>query len=202
MLTPAVPFHSGVVEPVLISSGMVSSPQAIARFVSAPENPVISIKLSLVLEKPAVPSLTARKVRAVGPDPKEKVAAPFLAKLAVVRTEAIAVAVKALTLPSSLRLAAVTAVGPSRMSVPIVKSVMRSKAASLESARAKRKVSAPVDHVSVSAPAPPINVSDPSPPLRMFAAELPVRTLFSALPVPLMAAEPVSVRFSRFAPSV
>ena len=151
---------------------------------------MISTKLSLVLENPAIPSLSARNIRLVGPDPKEKVAAPFLAKLVLVRTAAMPVCVSADTVPSSLRLVAVTAVGPSRLSVLIVKSVIRSNEASLESARAKRKV---------SAPARPVRVSAPAPPTRTFAAALPLRVLMDPLPVALTALEPVRVMFSRFA---
>ena len=46
------------------------------------------------------------------------------------------------------------------------------------------------------------NVSLPAPPVNTLAALLPVSTLSSALPVPLIAAAPVSVRFSTFAPKV
>ncbi len=42
----------------------------------------------------------------------------------------------------------------------------------------------------------------PAPPFSLLAAELPINVLFSVLPVPLMAAVPVSVRFSTLAPSV
>ena len=44
--------------------------------------------------------------------------------------------------------------------------------------------------------------SAPSPPSRVLLPALPVRLLFSALPVPLIAATPVSTRFSTLAPSV
>ncbi|EKD61154.1 MAG: hypothetical protein ACD_54C00371G0003 [uncultured bacterium] len=44
-------------------------------------------------------------------------------------------------------------------------------------------------------------MSLPAPPARLFAAALPVSTLFKPLPVPLVAARPVSSRFSRFAPN-
>ena len=61
-----------------------------------------------------------------------------------------------------------------------------------------------VDHIGVvagaakhrSAPAPPFSVSVPPRPVRMFAPLLPIRMLSSSLPVPLIAAVPVSVRFS------
>ena len=46
-------------------------------------------------------------------------------------------------------------------------------------------------------PTPPIRVSAPVFPSRMFAALLPVITLLAVLPVPLIAAVPVRVRFSR-----
>ena len=42
----------------------------------------------------------------------------------------------------------------------------------------------------------------PVPPSRMLSAALPVMTLLTVLPVPLMAAAPVRVRFSRLAARV
>ena len=51
-------------------------------------------------------------------------------------------------------------------------------------------------------PKPPIKVSVPKPPLRLLLAPLPVMTLLPAFPVPLIAAAPVSVRFSTFAGKV
>ena len=53
----------------------------------------------------------------------------------------------------------------------------------------------------VSAPAPPSRLSFPAPPSSLLDALFPVSALFSALPVPLMAALPVSTRFSRLTPS-
>jgi hypothetical protein len=48
----------------------------------------------------------------------------------------------------------------------------------------------------VSLPAPPIRVSLPSPPSRVLLAAFPVKELLAVLPVPLIALEPVKVRFS------
>ena len=45
-------------------------------------------------------------------------------------------------------------------------------------------------------------VSLPSPPFSWFTPLLPSMVLFSALPVPLIAAAPVSARFSMLAPNV
>ena len=63
-------------------------------------------------------------------------------------------------------------------------------------------VSLPAPPVSVSSPAPPVSVSLPAPPVRAFAAELPVIVFAALVPVPLIADEPVRVRFSTFEPSV
>ena len=60
-------------------------------------------------------------------------------------------------------------------------------------------MSFPKPPISVSAPSPPLSVSLPAPPSSTFTPVLPVKTLFSVLPVPLMANDPVSVRFSTFA---
>jgi hypothetical protein len=49
--------------------------QEIASSVSSPVYPVISIRQSLVLEKPAVASLSARKVLVSEPEPNVKVPA-------------------------------------------------------------------------------------------------------------------------------
>ncbi|MNT49581.1 hypothetical protein D3C72_1864440 [compost metagenome] len=73
----------------------------------------------------------------------------------------------------------------------------------------KLKMSAPASPLRLSLPSPPIRVSLPRPPNRLslpppplsvLLAALPVRRLARPLPVPLMAALPASVRFSRLAP--
>ncbi len=73
------------------------------------------------------------------------------------------------------------------------------------------KVSLPSPPVMLSAPTPPLRVSLPSPPLIVSSPprpdselfpSLPVMTLASSLPVPFTSAAPVSVRFSKLAPSV
>ncbi len=53
----------------------LKTPQIIDRFVSNPVYPVISMSPSLVLENPAVASLSAKKILVVEHEPKEKVAA-------------------------------------------------------------------------------------------------------------------------------
>ena len=63
-------------------------------------------------------------------------------------------------------------------------------------------VSLPLPPDSVSLPPPPVRLSLPSSPDSVLAATLPMITLSLALPVPLIAAVPVSVRFSRFTDSV
>ena len=63
---------------------------------------------SVVAEKPAMLLFRARKVRLVVPSRYVKVAAPCPTKVALVRTVAMAAWVRALTAPSSRRLAAFT----------------------------------------------------------------------------------------------
>ena len=48
----------------------------------------------------------------------------------------------------------------------------------------------------VSFPAAPVRISLPVSPLRILLAAFPVKELLAVLPVPLMALEPVKVRFS------
>ena len=69
-------------------------------------------------------------------------------------------------------------------------------------ALANTKRSAPAPPVKASVPPPPLKVSLPTPPLKLLAALLPVSRLFKSLPVPLIAAAPVSVRFSTLASRV
>ena len=155
-------------------------------------------------ENPAVTLLRARNVRAVGADPKQKVAAPLLTMVLLVRTAAIPVCASAYMVSSSLRLAAVTAEGPSIRSVPITKSVIGSNEESRELLRVRRKVSVPAPPINTSAPAPPIRVSLPPSPIRVslparpvgvLLAELPVMILPRSLPVPDTTLVPVRVGF-------
>ena len=69
-----------------LNTSTLTSSQTIARFASAPENPVISMMASVVEENPAVPLLSATKVRAAPASTNEKVAARLARKVAVVRT--------------------------------------------------------------------------------------------------------------------
>jgi hypothetical protein len=63
-------------------------------------------------------------------------------------------------------------------------------------------VSPALSTMNVSSPAPPDIVSAPAPPSITLLPALPTMTLFDVFPVPLRFALPVSVRFSRVAPSV
>ena len=69
-----------------MNTSTLTSSQTIARFASAPENPVISMMASVVEENPAVPLLSATKVRVAPASTKEKVAARLARKVVVVRT--------------------------------------------------------------------------------------------------------------------
>ena len=63
-------------------------------------------------------------------------------------------------------------------------------------------VSLPVPPYRISLPNPPFSVSFPAPPFNTLFPVLPLITLLRVLPVPFIAAVPVNVRFSTFAPNV
>lgn len=95
--------HRYFVVPWQTLSSIGRAAQMIARLLRTPVYPVISMMLSVLVWKPALASLRARKVRSPDPAPKVKADAPLAVKLVVVSRLEIVVDLKLVPTDPSLR---------------------------------------------------------------------------------------------------